>query len=160
MTLTDAWAWIPLALAVILSLGPNALLLNAETKRQEDLVVISQEFEKLNTAYLIGVVISLTVTMVLLLSMLGLMKMNAALPVWPMFAIMLTLVFLWVGFSRGYVAMKAGVYPVSKIFGRKTQYAYSPDEVQLFRKLGRIQVYVAVGATALMHIVIATFLLR
>ena len=78
--------------------------------------------------------------------------------VWILYVVMV-LVFLWFGFSRGYVAMKAGVYPASKFFFHRTLYAYSPEKADTFRKLGRVQIYLAIGCTIIALAMIFFYLL-
>ena len=155
----NEWFWIIAVASLFLIFWPQVVLRKAEIVRQEDLVASQANFDQLNKLYLTGVVIALSASLLVVAALLGFVTLNAPLPATPLVAAAIVIVLLWVGFSRGYVGVRSGVYPVSKWFARNTLYYRDSEGSRLIRKVGYVQIIMAIGGTLIFMLGLTTYIL-
>jgi hypothetical protein len=134
--------WIGMLVGAAVFLWPIVATWKLDHLTQAELVEISSEYDGINTAYFVHIVMSLIVIIPLVVAVPSVVVRNcqpherrAILAVWSI------LVFSGLALSQGLFAVRKGVYPTSKFFGSATTYAYA--EGSRIQQLGRREVIAA-----------------
>jgi hypothetical protein len=141
--------WIGGIIGFVLVLWPEIVMSDLKRITQAELAEISSEYDNVNAYYLgyflLWTVVTISLTLILwsIYRQFTFTTKQAQVieSIWPV------VVFSCLGCAYGMVAMKKGVYPTSKIFGARTRYIYG--EADWIRWLGRMQIYVAGGASVI-----------
>ncbi len=117
---------------------------------QKELVKISRKYTGINSAYLTYIVL----TLLIMLTLIALPLIVGQATFFQERAVVmasLTLLISGSAISQGLFALRKGVYPTSKFFGKATTYAYAEDD--RIEQLGRKQIVVALVAPCISFLI-------
>ena len=144
--------WIGMLVGAAVFLWPIVAAWKLDRLTQAELIEISTEYDGINSAYLVHIVLSLAIIIPVVIAVPSVVVRDcqphhrrAILTVWS------TLVFSGLALSQGLFAVMKGVYPTSKFYGRATTYAYADGS--RIQQLGRRQVITALAVSGISFLI-------